>query len=233
MTQHPQKPGAVGLVRNPQTGGSTVKPQRRPPQQFQPPGGRQQPQLAAKGLKGGGTGRGTGGDPSVPNGFVAEHHLVQSGSGGGQGSLYSGPSGLNPLIQKRFPGQPQQKAKLVNQSQLTAAQKIVLQNRKANPSDHLPTSKLQARGATLTMPLTKPSQTSCDDVAPGKKPETFGDSSSGKGVETGMSPPPESNSAEHSGPPPPVANHKQQQQSSSDSLPNSGGGVQWQKQPSS
>lgn len=162
VTQQLQKPASAGLVRNPQTGagGNTVKPQRRPPQQFQPPGGR--PQLAAKVVKGvgGGSGRGTAGD----NGFVAEkgemhHHMVQSG----------------PSV-KRLPGQPQpqQKVKLGmgSQSQLTAAQKIVLQNRKVNPSDS-PASKLQARGATLPLPLTKPnSQTSCDDSGdPNRKVE--------------------------------------------------------------
>ncbi|CAH1417891.1 unnamed protein product [Lactuca virosa] len=167
VTQQLQKPASAGLVRNPQTGtgGNTVKPQRRPPQQFQPPGGR--PQLAAKVVKGSGSGRGTAGD----NGFVAEkgemHHMVQSG-----------PSGLN---QKRLPGQPQpqQKVKMGmgSQSQLTAAQKIVLQNRKANPSDSpaATASKLQARGATLPLPLplTKPnSQTSCDDSGdPNRKVE--------------------------------------------------------------
>ncbi|CAI9288354.1 unnamed protein product [Lactuca saligna] len=162
VTQQLQKPASAGLVRNPQTG-NTVKPQRRPPQQFQPPGGR--PQLAAKVVKGagvgGGGGRGTAGD----NGFVAEKgEMVQSG-----------PSGLN---QKRLPGQPQpqQKVKLGmgSQSQLTAAQKIVLQNRKANPSDST-ASKLQARGATLPLPLplTKPSsQTPCDDSGdPNRKVE--------------------------------------------------------------
>ncbi|KAI3787897.1 hypothetical protein L2E82_00395 [Cichorium intybus] len=181
----PQSHSSPVTQRNPQTGGNAVKPQRRPPQQLQPPGGRQ---LGAKVMKGGG--KGTPGDPSVPNGFVAQkgemHHLLQSG----------GPSGLNPLIQKRFPGQPQQKSKLVNQSQLTVAQKMALQNRKANPSDLSTTSsKLQARGAPLT-------QTSCDDVAPvslDPNRKTF-DDSSGK-VETGMSPP-ESTTAEHSGPPP-------------------------------